>query len=53
MKTIIKTHYKGQLAECVKHFLLNRKILKYEDLTEDQKDGGKPLVPLFIQVGSL
>ena len=42
---------KGQLAECVKHFLLNRKILKYEDLTEDQKDGGKPLVPLFSPSG--
>jgi len=42
----------GKLAECVKHFLLNRKILTYDDLTADQKDQGKPLVPLFTPSGT-
>jgi len=42
----------GQMANVVKHFLLNRKIKEYDDLKPDEKEDGKPLVPLFSASGT-
>ena len=43
----------GQMAECVKHFFLNRVILTKEALTKEQMDeDGEPKVPLFVASGT-
>ena len=42
----------GELAGLVKHFLETRKIKEYEDLKDDEKEEGKPLVPLFSAEGT-
>ena len=42
----------GELAGLVKHFLEKRKIKEYEDLKEDEKEDGKPTVPLFKAEGT-
>ena len=43
----------GKMANVVKHFLTNRKIKEYDDLTKDEKDEeGKPEVPLFSATGT-
>ena len=43
---------KGKLANVVKHFLLKRKIRDYDDLKPDEKEDGKPLIPLFSASGT-
>ena len=42
----------GKMAHVVKHFLSKRKIREYEDLEPDEKEEGKPLVPLFKATGT-
>ena len=42
----------GELAGLVKHFLETRKIKTYDDLKQDEKEDGKPLIPLFNAEGT-
>ena len=42
----------GKMANVVKHFLLKRKIRDYDDLKPDEKEDGKPLIPLFSASGT-
>ena len=41
----------GELAGLVKHFLEKRTIKDYDHLKEDEKENGKPLIPLFKAEG--
>jgi len=40
------------MANVVKHFLSKRKIRDYDDLKPDEKEDGKPLIPLFSASGT-
>ena len=42
----------GELDGLVKHFLETRKIKTYDDLKQDEKEDGKPLIPLFNAEGT-
>ena len=42
----------GKMSHVVKHFLSKRKIREYDDLKPDEKEDGKPLIPLFSASGT-